>query len=281
MVAKNNSNEIRIIRTYDAPLPLVWDAWNDPEQAAKWWGPRGFTITTHGKDLRPGGFWSYTMHGPDGVDYVNKTLYHEVELHKKLVYDHGGSDDRPPLFRVTVLFSEQDGKTTMDMSMRLPTAEEAEKTRQFIKAANGNSTWDRLGEYLASIQSGKCTFVINRSFDVSAHTLFEHWAEPSRLAEWLPASEVGELELLQVDRATRTVNFRVVHPRLSMPLKLTAKVTPEQEANARVTLTYEAEIASPDVNHALEQLRTTLMEDWNAAFDNLELWSAAAKPQLS
>ena len=38
-------------------------------------GARGFTLTTHSKDLRPGGHWTYTMHGPDGIDYENKTIY--------------------------------------------------------------------------------------------------------------------------------------------------------------------------------------------------------------
>src|SRR5437868_5685616 len=84
---------------------------------AQWWGPRGFTLTTHSKDLRSGGSWNYTMHGPDGVDYPNKTQYLEVEKYSKLVYDHGGNDDRSPLFRVTVLFSELNGKTKMDMTM--------------------------------------------------------------------------------------------------------------------------------------------------------------------
>ena len=66
MAAKNKSNSINIIRIYDAPVEAVWDAWTDPEQVAQWWGPRGFTLTTHSKDLRPGGHWAYTMHGPDG-----------------------------------------------------------------------------------------------------------------------------------------------------------------------------------------------------------------------
>ena len=55
------------------------------------------------------------MHGPDGIDYQNKTQYLEVEEYAKLVYDHGGNDDRPPLFRVTVLFSRdrrQDARWT-------------------------------------------------------------------------------------------------------------------------------------------------------------------------
>ena len=95
MAAKSNSNEIKIVRLYAAPLEAVWDAWTDPQQAAQWWGPRGFTLTTHSKELRPGGSWIYTMHGPDGVDYPNKATYLEVETHRKLVYDHGANDTRP------------------------------------------------------------------------------------------------------------------------------------------------------------------------------------------
>src|SRR5258707_2153439 len=105
MATANKSNEIRITRVYDAPVKAVWDAWTDPEQAAQWWGPRGFTITTHSKDLRPGGSWDYTMHGPDGVDYPNVAKYLDVEEYSKLVYDHGGSHNHPALFRVTVFFS--------------------------------------------------------------------------------------------------------------------------------------------------------------------------------
>ncbi|WP_431476220.1 SRPBCC domain-containing protein [Massilia eburnea] len=88
-------NEIRIVRTYDAPVQAVWDAWTDPAQVAQWWGPRGFTLTTHSKDLRIGGTWRYTMHGPDGTDFPNKTTYHVVEPLRKLVYDHGATDDTP------------------------------------------------------------------------------------------------------------------------------------------------------------------------------------------
>jgi uncharacterized protein YndB with AHSA1/START domain len=186
MAAKSKSNEIRISRVFDAPVAAVWDAWIDPAEAAKWWGPRGFTITTHSKDLRPGGHWAYTMHGPDGKDWPNKAVYHEVEKHAKLVYDHGANDDRPPMFRVTVLFAERGGKTHMDMTMSLPTPEAAEETRKFIKKAGGDSTWDRLAEYLAKESAGKERFVINRSFDVPLETMFQMWTDPKHFAQWLP-----------------------------------------------------------------------------------------------
>ena len=198
---KSNSNDIKITRIYDAPVEAVWDAWTDPNQVAKWWGPRGFTLTTHSKDLRVGGSWSYTMHGPDGVDYQNKTEYFEVEEFSKLVYDHGGNDDRPPLFRVTVLFSETNGKTKMDMTMTLATPEAALETRKHIKKAGGNSTWDRLAEYLKKELSGKDCFVINRSFDAPLAVIFDMWTKPEHFSRWL-APAGFEMQFIRSDITT-------------------------------------------------------------------------------
>jgi uncharacterized protein YndB with AHSA1/START domain len=198
MSAKSKANELKITRVYDAPVKAVWDAWTDPEQAKHWWGPRGFTITTHSKDLKPGGHWTYTMHGPDGTDWPNKTIYHEVEKHKKLVYDHGGSDDRPPLFRVTVLFAENQGKTTMDMTMAVATPEALEEIRKRIKQHGGNSTWDRLGEYLEKETSGKEKFIIARSFAAPLETMFDMWTDPKHFAKWL-APAGFEMEFVRAD----------------------------------------------------------------------------------
>lgn len=196
MAAKNKSNEIHITRTYDAPVKTVWEAWTDPKQVAKWWGPRGFTLTTHSKDLRAGGSWNYTMHGPDGTDYPNKTQYLEVDKYARLVYDHGGNDDRPPMFRVTVLFTDIKGKTKMEMTMALPTPEAAEETRKFIKKAGGDSTWDRLAEYLTKESTGKEQFIINRSFDTPISTMFEMWTNPKHFAKWL-APKGFEMKILK------------------------------------------------------------------------------------
>ena len=187
MAAKNkSSNEIHITRVYDAPVKMVWEAWVDPQQVAQWWGPRGFKITTHSKDVRTGGHWDYIMHGPDGTDYPNLTKYLEVEKYSRLVYDHGGSRTTPPMFRVTVLFQEIKGKTKMEMTMTLPTPEAARETEKFIKKAGGNSTWDRLAEYLAKETDKKDLFVINRSFNTDINTMFEMWTNPKHFSQWLP-----------------------------------------------------------------------------------------------
>jgi len=191
---KVKANEIQITRVYEAPVKMVWDAWTDSEQVAKWWGPRGFSITHLEKDLRPGGFWRYIMHGPDGTNYPNKTVYHEVEKYSRLVYDHGGSDDRPPMFKVTVTFSEHQGKTTMQMTMALESEEAAKKTKKFIKEVGGNSTWDRLAEYLSTEDK----FVINRSFDAPIETLFKMWTDPKHVSQWT-TPKGSTMEYIAVD----------------------------------------------------------------------------------
>src|SRR6185295_2067903 len=122
---------------------------------------------------------------PDGTDYPNKTTYLEVEPLSRLVYDHGSNDDRPPMFRVTVQFTELRGRTKMEMTMALATPEAADETRAFIKKAGGNSTWDRLAEHLTATIAGSEQFVINRSFDAPIALMYEMWTNPEHLSRWL------------------------------------------------------------------------------------------------
>jgi uncharacterized protein YndB with AHSA1/START domain len=181
------ANEIRITRVYDAPVSLVWDAWTKDEHVGRWWGPRGFSLTTHSKDLRAGGSWAYTMHGPDGKDWPNFTRYHEVEPRRKLVYDHGASSaDARPMFRVTATFTELGGKTELDMRMTLESAEAAAAARTFVKSAGGTGTWDRLAEFLEKQRSNADVFVIHRSFEADIATMFDMWTKPEHFARWLP-----------------------------------------------------------------------------------------------
>ncbi len=177
---------MKIERLYDAPVKVVWEAWTDVKQVAKWWGPRGFRITTHSKDLKVGGQWIYTMHGPDGTDYPNITTYHLVEKYSKLVYDHGATPETPPLFRVEVEFSDFKGKTKMEMKMIFETVDIAVEMTKFIKSAGGNGTWDRLAEHLEKETTGNDKFFINRSFESPIDIVFDMWTNPEHLVKWLP-----------------------------------------------------------------------------------------------
>ncbi len=312
MAAKKESNEIRIERVYDAPVKAVWDAWTDPKQTAQWWGPRGFTLTTHSKDLKVGGIWHYTMHGPDGTDYPNKTLYHEVVKHEKLVYDHGGYDERAPLFRVTALFSEVKGKTKLEMTMTLPTPEAAKETRAFIKKAGGNATWDRLAEYLAKEAEGKETFVINRTFAAPVDVVFELWTNPKHISQWMPPTGFtmeyikadirpggsamymmqgsafkmyGRAHYMEIDKPNRLVYTQEFcdekgnlarHPMApTWPAVMLTHVyfTPEGPDETRVTVNWEVHgNATSEEMATFVQGRAGMTMGWGGSFDKLDAY---------
>ena len=100
--------ELFITRKINAPVELVWEAWTKPEHISQWWGPDGFTNTITKMEVRKGGAWELVMHGPDGTDYDNKSIFREVVPFKKIVYEHVS----PPHIIATILF-EKKGNQTM------------------------------------------------------------------------------------------------------------------------------------------------------------------------
>ena len=78
LVAQNPDREIVLSRVFDAPRELVWQAMADPKHVVQWWGPRGFSTTIKKMDFRVGGVWEHTMHGPDGVNFPNKSVFKEI-----------------------------------------------------------------------------------------------------------------------------------------------------------------------------------------------------------
>ena len=150
--AETSGREIVITRVFDAPRELVFQAWTDPRHVPQWWGPRGFTTTTHEMDVRPGGVWRFIMHGPDGTDYPNKIVYTEIVKSERLVYDHGGDGEAEDVqFQVTVSFAEEGGKTRLTMRLLFESGEECEKTKAFGAIEGGNQTLDRLDKHLAGM----------------------------------------------------------------------------------------------------------------------------------
>ena len=117
----------------------------------KWWGPTGFTTTTHEMSVKPGGAWRFIMHGPDGTDYDNEILYHEVVKPERLVYDHG-EPGKPGHFKVWVTFAEEAGKTRLTMRSLFETAAARDFVIREVKAIEGgNQTLDRLEAHLAGM----------------------------------------------------------------------------------------------------------------------------------
>ena len=145
--------EISTTRIFDAQRELVWEVWTHPKHIEKWWGPNGFTTTTKEYDLRPGGVWLFTVHGPDGTDYRNDVSFTVVDAPELLEYDHGPS----PIFHVKVKFDEEgESRTKLLMQMLFPTKAERDRTVEKFGAIEGQKqTLNRLEEYLAEMSAAR------------------------------------------------------------------------------------------------------------------------------
>jgi uncharacterized protein YndB with AHSA1/START domain len=134
-----------VTRVFDAPRETVFRAFVEPERVRVWWGPNGFTTTTHEMDVRPGGHWRLIMHGPDGTDYPNEIVYREIETPERLTYRHGPT----PGFDVTIAFEDLAGKTRLTMESLFDTAAEREAVvREYHAIEGAEQEMERLAAYL-------------------------------------------------------------------------------------------------------------------------------------
>ena len=84
-----------IERVFDAPRELVWKAWTDPEQAMRWWGPKGFTSPRIESDLRVGGRYRIAMQPPEGELFYLTGEFREVDPPNRLAYTFRWEDPDP------------------------------------------------------------------------------------------------------------------------------------------------------------------------------------------
>ena len=150
MTATNNpanpaaDREVVSTRIIAAPREQVFAAFSDPHQLAHWWGPKGFTATIHEFDLRPGGQWRLTLHGPDGTDYPNHKEFLEVRPAERGAFRH-----RQALhdFTMTMTFAGDRDQTTVTWRLRFDSAAALGPIRHLIAEAN-EQNFDRLADHL-------------------------------------------------------------------------------------------------------------------------------------
>jgi uncharacterized protein YndB with AHSA1/START domain len=128
-VTQETQQDLVIERVLDAPRERVWEAWTNPEEIKKWWGPKGFDAPSIESDFREGGKYLWAMRSPDGQTHWSTGTFLEIVPQERLVVTdlfadeqgnvvspshYGLSGDYPTEGRVTVTFDDAgDGKTKL------------------------------------------------------------------------------------------------------------------------------------------------------------------------
>ncbi|MES2773124.1 MAG: SRPBCC domain-containing protein [Bacteroidota bacterium] len=109
---------VRITRTFDAPVSLVFKAWTDAKWLADWWGPKGFSISVSELDVQPGGYFYIDMKAPDDSNFPMDGTFLEINRPGRLVFTSNPLDEnRKPLFEMinTITFDKQGKKTVLNL----------------------------------------------------------------------------------------------------------------------------------------------------------------------
>ena len=145
-MSKESDREIVNVRVFNAPREVVFNAWADPEQLSQWWGPKDFRNTFHEFNFKPGGTWKFTMHGPDGNDFVNTSIFETIEKPERIVFKH-----LLPVhvFWLTATFENVNDKTKLTFRQLFETAEECNRIKKFVIEANEQNL-DRLESLISA-----------------------------------------------------------------------------------------------------------------------------------
>jgi uncharacterized protein YndB with AHSA1/START domain len=132
--------EIMSARVLNVPREIVFKAMTEPEHLKNWWGPKGFTNTFNEFDMRPGGKWSFVMHGPDKGNYRNECVFMQIVKPELVSWDRLSE----PKFQMFIKLEEPEPQTTkVIFRMVFATPELCTKVRPFAREKN-EENFDRL-----------------------------------------------------------------------------------------------------------------------------------------
>lgn len=125
----SNSQDVRIERTFNAPIQNVWDMWAAAQNFQQWYGPTGATLPTVTMDVRVGGRRHFCMemqtpNGPMQMWFVGEFV--EIDEPHRLVY--------------TEIMSNKNGDKLPPSSMGMPGDEVVETTVIVELEDNGGGT---------------------------------------------------------------------------------------------------------------------------------------------
>jgi hypothetical protein len=116
---------------------------------SRWWGPEGFTNSFSEFELREGGYWRFTMHGPDGADYPNESRFIEVVPNNRVVIEHLLGHH----FILTISFIADGGSTIVNWRQVFDSIEHYQGISNFVSQANEQNL-DRLESVLSESKAG-------------------------------------------------------------------------------------------------------------------------------
>ena len=135
-------------RLIDASPEQLFAAISDPARLARWWGPEGFSSTFAVFEFEPGGKWQFTMHGPDGTDYPNESVFVDIVPSQRVVVEHLSETHH---FVLTISLQEKGTGTQVRWQQVFDSAEHKNAIAHIVAEANEQNL-DRLAAEVRNVR---------------------------------------------------------------------------------------------------------------------------------
>ena len=152
-VSTPSDNEVRITRLFDAPRPLVFEAFTNPKHVRRWWGclGDGYSVPVCEGDLRVGGAWKYVNQTPKGELAAFYGVYREITPPKRLVFTEIFEPFPDGESVVTAEFTERDGKTLLTLTAEYPSIDVRDMVLKSGMEHGAALSYDRLEEIASEL----------------------------------------------------------------------------------------------------------------------------------
>lgn len=150
-----SDNELLLMRVFDAPRHLVFEAISKPEYVRRWWCCiEGCTMPVCEMDFRVGGKYRYVMRNPDGSEAGFRGEYREIVAPERIVHTEifEPFPDSPAL--VTLTLEERDGRTHYRSLVQHQTKEARDMHVNSGMEYGANIALDRIEEIARTLAAG-------------------------------------------------------------------------------------------------------------------------------
>lgn len=175
-----------VVADFPVPLQRLWDAYADPRQLEKFWGPPEWPATFVRHDLAPGGLSKFYMTGPDGErsggywEFVAVEEGHSFEVMDGFTRDDGEPNTDMPSMRMVFVFSGTDGGSQLVTTTYFNSLAELEQLLEMGMEEGLTAAMGQIDDVLADLRS----FAADRA--TNAQVLSETTVRISRVVRGTP-----------------------------------------------------------------------------------------------
>lgn len=152
-----NGNQLTVIRTFNAPLELVWRAWTEADLLDQWWAPKPWKSITKSMDFKEGGQRIYSMAGPDGEEHWCIAIYTSISVHKHFsgkdafCNEEGEIDTGLPVGTFHNMFSPEESGTVVTKIIEYQSEEQLKEVIEMGIREGTNMAFENLDQLIIEL----------------------------------------------------------------------------------------------------------------------------------